>query len=108
MYHVTATNNRLFAYTTVTGDLLLLAEKCTTWLGLFLPLVFLSVMIGVPVQVAGACVVAVGALIVVTKPLLMFADRSIPRLLDTAAELVDLDLSVHTVWSRYYLRLNML
>ena len=51
----------------------------------------LSPAIGVPIRFGGVYIVALVTLLAVTRPIFFLVDRAIPRLLDEAASLVDLE-----------------
>ena len=95
-YHVAALASRVFAYATSAADLVLFGEWCTRLLWASSAFVILAVVIGLPLDVAGAYVVGIGVLVVVTRPVLLLTDRGLVRLLDESNELVDLETIQHT------------
>ena len=91
MYHVTALASRALAYATSAADLVLLGEWCTRLLWSVAGIVMISTIVGVAVDVAVAYVLGIVIVVVLTRPLLLLADRGLVRLIDATAELVDLE-----------------
>jgi hypothetical protein len=96
-FEVSALASRAHAYATSAADLVLLGEWCTRMLWLLLPLVALSVIFGVPGDVAVAFFVGTVLLVVMTRPLIVAAARGLVRLFDDIDELVDLETMRHTL-----------
>jgi heat shock protein HtpX len=93
---VTALASRARAYATSAAELVLLGEWCTKVLWSLGAFVLLAVIVGVPFEVVGAYFVGTVVIVVVTRPLLVVADRSIVSLIDDTSELVDLETMRHT------------
>ena len=96
MFHVAALASRAFAFATSAADLVLLGEWCTRLLWGTAAFVILAMAFGVPAEAAGIYVVGVLALVLVTRPILVFTDRSLVALLDDGSELVDLEMVRHS------------
>jgi hypothetical protein len=90
-FELTGLTSRPFAYCTAAIDVVLFAEWCARILWATAVLGFLTPVIGVPPEAAAVFVLCLAALIGVTRLVLFFADRALPRLLDDVAQLVDLE-----------------
>ena len=95
-YHVAALASRAFAFATSAADLVLLGEWCTRLLWASVAFVILATAFGVPAAAAGAYIIGVILLVIVTRPILVLTDRSLVALLDDCTELVDLETSRHS------------
>jgi Zn-dependent protease with chaperone function len=90
-YELTALTCRPFVYCTSAIDVVLFAEWCTRVLWQLAALALLSAAVGVPAFLAATITASIAVLVAVTRLALVFADRALPRLLDDAAQLVDLE-----------------
>jgi hypothetical protein len=90
-FELTALTCRPFAYCTAAIDLVLFAEWCTRVLWQLAALALLSAVVGVPAYLAAGVTASIAVLVAVTRLALVVADRALPRLLDDAAQLVDLE-----------------
>jgi hypothetical protein len=90
-YHVTALAARPLTLVVEAIELTLLAEWCTRIVWCSAIFGFGLALLGANRDVAAAWLVATFLLILVTRVLLVVADRALPRLLDDACELVDLE-----------------
>src|SRR5262245_50383506 len=90
-HEVAALASRLFAYATSAADLVLLGEWFTRAQWSAAVLVIFAAAFGVPYGVAGAYLSGIVGLVLVTRPILMVADRGIVGLLDETSELIDLE-----------------
>ena len=90
-YELTALTCRPFVYGTSAIDVVLFAEWCTRLVWSVAALALMSAAVGVPAPLAAAITTSIVVLVAVTRFALVFADRALPRLLDDAAQLVDLE-----------------
>jgi Peptidase family M48 len=90
-HEITALTYPPYTECIATIDLMLFAEWCTSVLWLTPVLLLLSTVVGVPALVAAVVALCFAVLVAVTRLLLFFADRALPKLLDDAALLVDLE-----------------
>jgi hypothetical protein len=96
MFHVGALTSRAYAYAMSAVDLVLLGEWLTNALWLSCAFAILSTIVGMPIGVAAVYVVAVAVVVLVTRPVIAFADRDLVALLVDVDELVDLETIRHS------------
>ena len=82
--------NRALPFTCAAADLVQIARWCTRAVWSVCGLLLVSTIFGVPPAFAAAVTVAIVLLVVLTLPMLMLADRAVPRLQAQSAELADL------------------
>ena len=96
MFEVTALAMPSFAYATSAIDLVLVAEWCARVLWMTAVLGLWSALFGVPIEVAAGYTVGIAVIVMATRPILVVANRALPRLLAATAELIDLDTVNHS------------
>ncbi len=82
--------NRALPLTGAAADLVQLARWCTRAVWSVCGVLLVSTIFGVPPPFAAAVTVAIMLLVVLTVPMLMLAERAIPRLQARSAQLADL------------------
>lgn len=90
-YEVTLMTSRSYAYATAATSLLMSAERLTAFLWAAAAIVLVSTLVGVPPAAAGAIVLGIALLVVLTRPVVALGDRVLPRLFDEVGELCDLE-----------------
>ncbi len=95
-FEVTALASRAYAYAMSTATLVLFGEWCTRVLWSLAAAMTLTVLVGMPFEVAGAYLVGTVVVVAVTRPLLVAADRCLVALFDDTSELVDLETIRHS------------
>jgi hypothetical protein len=96
MFQVSALASRAVAYATSAVDLVLLGEWLTRILWVSGGFAILSTILRVPVDIAAVYVVTLAVVVLVTRPVILFADHDLVALLDDLDELVDLETIRHS------------
>ena len=104
-FALAALASRTFALCTAAIDVVLVAEMCTRALWALGALIILSAIAGVPGALIAVVMLSLTALVLVTRLALVLADRALPRLLDDANGLVDLEAIGSTEHPQAYARL---